>query len=86
MWKIFSTFLFVQATLTLIVKLYKTISIKYKLEENITLFNSIAHGFFNILTAQMVNDLYDTRNKKPKNTLLKSKSLDHFQQLTLQQL
>ena len=26
----------------------------------------------------MVNDLNDTRNRKPKNTLLKSKSLDNF--------
>ena len=26
----------------------------------------------------MVNDLHNTQNKKPKNTLLKSKSLDHF--------
>ena len=26
----------------------------------------------------MVNDLNDTQNKKPKNPLLKSKSLDHF--------
>ena len=34
--------------------------------------------FFIILTAQMVNDLNDNQNKKPKNTLLKSKSLDHF--------
>ena len=42
----FSTFLFVQATLTLIVKLYKTISIKYNLKYNITLFSSIAHSFF----------------------------------------
>ena len=74
----FSTILFVQATITLIVKLYKTISIKYNLKNNITLFSSIAHGFFNVLTAQMVNDLNDTQNKKPKNPLLKSKSLDHF--------
>ena len=73
-----STFLFVQATITLIVNFYKTISIKYNLKNNITLFSSIAHGFFNILTAQMVNDLNDNQNKKPKNTLLKSKSLDHF--------
>ena len=58
----FSTFLFVQATLTLIVKLYKTKSIKYHLKNNITWFSSIAHGFFNILTAQMVNDLHDTQN------------------------
>ena len=74
----FSTFLFVQATLTLIVKLYKTISIKYNLKNNITLFSSIAHGFFNVLTARMVNDLNGTQNNKPKSTLLKSISLDNF--------
>ena len=74
----FSTFLFVQATLTLIVKLYQTISIKYNLKNNITIFSSIAHGFFNVLTARMVNDLNETQNKKPKGTLLKSKSLDNF--------
>ena len=70
----FSTFLVVQATLTLIVKLYKTISIKYNLKNNITIFSSIAHGFFNVLTARMVNDPNVTQNKKPKSTLLKSKS------------
>ena len=74
----FSTFLFVQATLTLIVKLYKTLSIKYNLKNNITLFSSIPHGFFNVLTARMVNDLNETQNKKPKSTRLKSKSLDNF--------
>ena len=42
------------------------------------MFSSIAHGFFNILTAEMVNDLNDTQNRKPKNTLLKSKLLDNF--------
>ena len=52
--------------------------LKYNLKNNITLFSSIAHGFFNILTAQMVNDLHDTQNKKPKNPFLKSKSLDHL--------
>ena len=62
----FSTILFVQATITLIVKLYKTISIKYNPKNNFTLFSSIAHGFFNILTAQMVNDLDDNQNEKPK--------------------
>ena len=34
--------------------------------------------FFNILTAQMVNELHDTQNKKLKNPFLKSKSLDHL--------
>ena len=33
----FSTFLFIQASITLIIKLYKTISIEYNLEHNITL-------------------------------------------------
>ena len=42
------------------------------------MFSSIAHGFFNILTAQMVNDLHDTQNKKPKNLFFESKSLDHL--------
>ena len=66
----FSTFLFIPATLTLINKLYKSIFIKYYLKNNITLFSSIAHGFFNILTAQMANNLNDNQSKKPKNTLL----------------
>ena len=66
----FSTFLFIQATLTLLVKLNKTISIKYNLKNNITLFSSIAHGFFNIFTAHMVNDLHDIQNKKLKNPFL----------------
>ena len=73
-----STFFFVQATLTLIVTLYKTISIEYNLKNTITLFSFIAHGFFHVLTARMVNDLNETQNKKPKSTLLKSKSLDNF--------
>ena len=53
----FSTYLFIQTMLTLIVKLYKTISIKYNLKQNITVFSSIAHGFLNILTADMLHDL-----------------------------
>ena len=38
----------------------------------------LAHGFFNVLTAEMVNDLNDTHRKKPKLTLSTSKSLDNF--------
>ena len=49
--------------LTLIVKLYKTISIKYNLKQNITLLNSIAHGFLKILTAHMLHDLKNNRSK-----------------------
>ena len=66
MWHILFYISFVQATLTLIVKLYKTISIKYNLKNNITLLSSIAHGFFNVLAARMVSDLHETQNKKPK--------------------
>ena len=74
----FSTFLFVHATLTLIVKLYKTFSIEYNLKQNITIFSSIAHGFFNILTSQMVNDLKDIHQQQPTLPLKTSKSLDNF--------
>ena len=52
----FFRFLFLQTMLTLIVKLCKTNSIKHNLKQNITLFNSIAHGFLNILTADMIHD------------------------------
>ena len=46
------------------VKFYKTISIKYNLKQNIaTLLNSIAHGFPNILTADMIHDLKNVRSK-----------------------
>ena len=78
MWNMFFTFLFVQATLTLIIKLYQTISIKYNLKQNITSFSSIAHGFFDILTAEMVNDLNHTNCKKLKIALPTSKSHDIF--------
>ena len=76
--KYFFTFLFVQATLTLFVKLYKTISIKQNPKQNITLFSSIAHGFFNILTADMANDLSHKNRKYPKLALPTSKSHEYF--------
>ena len=40
-----------------LIKVSKTISIKYKLQQDTIIFNSIAHAFFNILTAELVNDL-----------------------------
>ena len=67
----FSTFLFVQATLTLIVKLYKTISIKYNLKENTTLFSSIAHGFSTFLQHKWSMTFKIIKTKKTKNPLLK---------------
>ena len=38
------------------------------------MFGSIAHGFFNTLTAEMVNDLIDTYRHKPKLALKSSNS------------
>ena len=70
----FSTFLFIQALLFLIKKLYKTILIKYNLKQNFTVLSSLSHGFFNILTVDMVNDLKDTRHNKPKLALKDSES------------
>ena len=78
MWKIFFLFLFIQATITLLINLYKTTSIKYNLEQNVTIFSSIAHGFLNILTAEPVNDLNDIHYKKPKLALQASKAMTHM--------
>ena len=41
----FSTFRFIQATITSIIKMYKTVSNKYNIKQNITVFSSIAHVF-----------------------------------------
>ena len=62
----FSTFLFVQATLTLIVKLYKTISVKYNLKKNITIFSSIAHGFLMSLQHAWSMTSMRLKTKNPK--------------------
>ena len=43
-------------------KTYKPLSNKYNLEQNTSIFSSIAHGFLKILTAEMVNDLTDTHH------------------------
>ena len=48
---------------------------KYNLKQNIDVFSSIAHGFFNIFTAQKVNDLRDTHHQKPTLPLKTSKYL-----------
>ena len=60
---------FIQTVFTLIVKLFKTISIKYNPKQNITILSSIAHGFVIILTADMVNYLKNARSKRlPKSS------------------
>ena len=60
----FSTFLFVREVLTFLLKFYRTISIKYNLQSNISILSSIAHGFFNIVTSEMITDLNNTGKRK----------------------
>ena len=47
----FSTFLFIREVFTLLLKLYRTVSIKYNLQSNISILSSIAHGILNIVTS-----------------------------------
>ena len=60
----FSTFLFIREVLTFLLKFYRTISIKYNLQSNISILSSIAHGVFNIVTSEMVTDLNNTGKRK----------------------
>ena len=69
----FSTFLFIPATITFIIELYTTISNDYNHKQNITIFSSIPHCFFKFLTTEMVNDFNDTHHHKPKLALKSSK-------------
>ena len=63
MWNYFSTILFIREVLTFLLKFYRTISIKYKLQSNISILNSIAHGFFSIDTSEMITDLIIQENE-----------------------
>ena len=60
----FSTFHFVREVLIFLLKIYRTISIKYNLQSNISILSSIAHGFLNIVTSEMVTDLNNTGKRK----------------------
>ena len=60
----FSTFLFVREVLTFLLKFHRTFCIKYILQSNISILSSIAHGFFNIVTSEMVTDLHNTGKRK----------------------
>ena len=56
----FSTFLFIREVSTFLLRFCRTISIKYNLQSNISILSSIAHGFFIIVTSEMVPDLNST--------------------------
>ena len=60
----FSTFLFIRELSTILLKFYRTVSIKYNLQSNISILSSIAHGFLNIVTSEMVTDLNKTGKRK----------------------
>ena len=55
---------FIREILTFLLKFYRTISIKYNFQSNISILSSIAHGFFNIVTSEMVTDLNNTGKRK----------------------
>ena len=63
-----STFLFIREVLTFLLRFYRTNSIKHKLQSNISILSSIAHGFFKIVTSEMVTDLNNTGKRKRINT------------------
>ena len=70
----FASFLFIQATIILIIKPHKSISNKDNLKQNITIFSTIANGFSNICTAELVNNLNDTHLKRHKLAIKGSNS------------
>ena len=55
---------FIREVLTFLLKFDRTISIKYNLQSNISNLSSIAHGFFKIVTSEMVTDLNNTGKRK----------------------
>ena len=55
---------FLREVLTFLPKFFRTISIKYNLQSRISILSSIAHGFLNIVTSEMVTDLNNTGKRK----------------------
>ena len=64
----FSTFLFIREVLVFLLRFYRTISIKYNLQSNISILSSIAYGFFNEVTSERVTDLNNTGKRKRRYT------------------
>ena len=59
-----SPLFFIREVSTFLLKFYRTISIKYNLQSNISILSSIGHGFLNIVTSEMVTDLINTGKRK----------------------
>ena len=65
MWNLFLYLSFyIREVLPFLLRFYRTISIKYNLQSNISILTLIAHGFFNIVTSEMVTDLHNTGTRK----------------------
>ena len=65
MWNLFFNISFHQRSFsTFLLKFYRTISIKYNLQSNISILSSRAHGFFNKVTSELVTDLNNTGKRK----------------------
>ena len=68
MWNSFFNISFHQRCFNILLEFYRTISIKYNLQSNISILSSIVHGVFNIVTSEMVTDKNNTGKRKRKHT------------------
>ena len=64
MWNLFLQLSFHLEVLTFLLQFYRTISLKYNLQSNISILSSIAHGLLTIVTSEMVTDLNNTGKRK----------------------
>ena len=64
MWNLFLHLSFHLEVLTFLLQFYRTISLKYNLQSNISILSSIAHGLLIIVTSEMVTDLNNTGKRK----------------------
>ena len=64
LWNLLLYLSFFREVLTFLLRFYRTISIKNNLQSNNSILSSIAHGFFNIVTLEMVTDLNNAGKRK----------------------
>ena len=66
MWKFFSIFLFLHYGIIFLLKCYKSISIRWRLHENVFILSTKTHRFFNYTTSK-ASVIYIMLNKKNVN-------------------
>ena len=74
----FSTFRLIREVLIFLLKFFRTISIKYNVQSNISILSSIAHGFLNIVTSEMVTGLNVTGKRKRMYTKHKITTSENY--------